>query len=121
MTETSEATGRPGTDPHPGTDRPGDLRPGERILAALRSRTAMVVVLALVLAGIWWAGEAHDVSRTLLLSLAVWGVMLGGIIGLGGIGLTLVYGVLKFPNFSHGALVTLGAYRSEERRVGKEC
>lgn len=29
---------------------------------------------------------------------------------LGSIGLTLVYGVLKFPNFSHGALVTLGAY-----------
>src|SRR5699024_915947 len=25
-------------------------------------------------------------------------------------GLTLTYGVLKFPNFSHGALITIGAY-----------
>ena len=108
MTEASEAVGK--TDRAPGRDPRSELRTGERIKAALRSRTAMIVVLVLVLAGIWWAGEAHDVSRTLLLSLTVWGVMLGGIIGLGGIGLTLVYGVLKFPNFSHGALVTLGAY-----------
>src|SRR3546814_4481327 len=36
--------------------------------------------------------------------------MLGGIIALGAIGLTLCYGVLKFPNFAHGALVTIGAY-----------
>src|SRR3546814_20285123 len=36
--------------------------------------------------------------------------MLGGIIALGAIGLTLCYGVLKFPNFAHGALVRIGAY-----------
>src|SRR5699024_28922 len=33
-----------------------------------------------------------------------------GILSLGSIGLTLTYGVLKFPNFSHGALITIGAY-----------
>jgi branched-chain amino acid transport system permease protein/neutral amino acid transport system permease protein len=54
--------------------------------------------------------QARDVSGERLLSLAVWGIMLGGIIALGSIGLTLIYGVLKFPNFAHGALVTLGAY-----------
>ena len=45
-----------------------------------------------------------------MLSLTVWGIMLGGIIALGGIGLTLCYGVLKFPNFAHGEFLTLGAY-----------
>src|SRR5690606_17910214 len=40
----------------------------------------------------------------------IWGIMLGGVIALGAIGLTLVYGVVKFPNFAHGELVTLGAY-----------
>ncbi|NIR29214.1 MAG: branched-chain amino acid ABC transporter permease [Gammaproteobacteria bacterium] len=54
--------------------------------------------------------QAREVTTDRLLSLTVWGIMLGGIIALGSIGLTLVYGVLKFPNFSHGALVTIGAY-----------
>jgi branched-chain amino acid transport system permease protein/neutral amino acid transport system permease protein len=46
----------------------------------------------------------------LLLSLSAWGVMLGSIIALGAIGLTLVYGVLKFGNFSHGDIMSVGAY-----------
>lgn len=82
----------------------------ERIGAALHSRAAMVVAIIIVFALLWALAEARDVSAERLLSLAVWGVMLGGIIALGSIGLTLVYGVLQFPNFSHGALVTLGAY-----------
>ncbi|HEY8486069.1 MAG TPA: branched-chain amino acid ABC transporter permease [Limnochordales bacterium] len=45
-----------------------------------------------------------------LLSLALWGVMLGAVLGLGAIGLTLVYGVLRFANFAHGDLMTVGAY-----------
>jgi len=87
-----------------------ELRPAERVKAALQTRAAMVAAIVLVLLGLWLAAELQDVSRNRLLSLAVWGVMLGGVIGLGAIGLTLIYGVLKFPNFSHGALVTLGAY-----------
>jgi len=86
------------------------LRPGERVQAALQSRTAMLIILALIIAGLWMVAQARDISADRLLSLTVWGIMLGGIIALGSIGLTLVYGVLKFPNFSHGALVTLGAY-----------
>jgi len=88
----------------------GELRPAERVKAALQTRTAMIVAVILVLLGLWLAAEVQDVSRGRLLSLTVWGIMLGGVIGLGAIGLTLIYGVLKFPNFSHGALVTLGAY-----------
>ena len=85
-------------------------RLGERIRTALQSRTAFWLTIVLIFLALWALAEARDVSGERLLSLAVWGVMLGGIIALGSIGLTLIYGVLKFPNFSHGALVTLGAY-----------
>jgi branched-chain amino acid transport system permease protein/neutral amino acid transport system permease protein len=42
--------------------------------------------------------------------LIVYGVVLGSIIALGAIGLTLLYGVLRFAHFAHGDLMTLGAY-----------
>jgi len=85
-------------------------RPGERIRAALQSRAAAGLFVVGVLALVVLLAILQDVPAGRLLSLTVWGIMLGGVIGLGSIGLTLVYGVLKFPNFSHGALVTLGAY-----------
>jgi len=85
-------------------------RPGERLKAVLQTRTALAIVIALFFVLLVVAGVAQGATAGRLLSLFVWGIMLGGVIGLGGIGLTLVYGVLKFPNFSHGALTTLGAY-----------
>ena len=42
--------------------------------------------------------------------LIVVGLILGSIIALGAIGLTLIYGILKFANFAHGDLMTAGAY-----------
>ncbi len=42
--------------------------------------------------------------------LVVIGLIVGSIIALGSIGLTLIYGILKFANFAHGDLMTLGAY-----------
>ena len=42
--------------------------------------------------------------------LIVYGVVLGSIISLGAIGLTLVYGILRFANFAHGDLMSAGAY-----------
>jgi branched-chain amino acid transport system permease protein len=42
--------------------------------------------------------------------LLVYGIVLGSIITLGAIGLTLLYGVLRFAHFAHGDLMTLGAY-----------
>ena len=89
---------------------PGGPRPGERLRAALQSRAALLIMALAVLAGIVAAAILQGIAPERLVSLTIWGVMLGGVIGLGGIGLTLIYGVLKFPNFSHGALVTLGAY-----------
>ena len=38
------------------------------------------------------------------------GIILGCIIALGSIGLSLLYGILKFGNFAHGDMMTLGAY-----------
>jgi branched-subunit amino acid ABC-type transport system permease component len=42
--------------------------------------------------------------------LVVVGIIVGSIIGLGGIGLTLTYGVMKFANFAHGDLMSLGMF-----------
>jgi branched-chain amino acid transport system permease protein/neutral amino acid transport system permease protein len=42
--------------------------------------------------------------------LIVYGIVLGSIISLGAIGLTLVYGILRFANFAHGDLMSAGAY-----------
>jgi branched-chain amino acid transport system permease protein len=83
---------------------------GERLRTALQSRTALAVAIALTLVLFWLLGWAQGAALGRLLSLTAQGVMLGAIIALGAIGLTLVYGVVKFPNFAHGALVTLGAY-----------
>jgi branched-chain amino acid transport system permease protein len=45
-----------------------------------------------------------------MVELIVWGIVLGSILTLGAIGLSLVYGVLRFANFAHGDLLTVGAY-----------
>jgi branched-chain amino acid transport system permease protein len=42
--------------------------------------------------------------------LTVYGIVLGSIISLGAIGVSLVYGILRFANFAHGDLMTTGAY-----------
>lgn len=63
-----------------------------------------VFILFLVL------GFANGSSTSTMLGLTVSGVLLGGIIALGSMGLTLIYGVLKFPNFAHGDLMTIGAF-----------
>lgn len=76
----------------------------------MRSPRFVGGVLLLVLIAMWVAGWISGTSAEQMLSLTAWGVMLGGIIALGGIGLTLCYGVLKFPNFAHGEFLTLGAY-----------
>lgn len=83
---------------------------GKRFRDVIGSRPFVWGVLIAVLVVLWVAGYLNEVSMARLLSLTVWGVALGGILSLGSIGLTLTYGVLKFPNFSHGALITIGAY-----------
>jgi branched-chain amino acid transport system permease protein len=47
---------------------------------------------------------------TELLQLLVFGIVLGGIIALGAVGVSLIFGILRFANFAHGDMMTLGAY-----------
>ena len=42
--------------------------------------------------------------------LLVYGVVLGGIISLGAVGVSLIFGILRFAHFAHGDMMTLGAY-----------
>jgi len=42
--------------------------------------------------------------------LIFYGIVLGSIISLGAMGLSLVYGILRFANFAHGDLMSVGAY-----------
>lgn len=42
--------------------------------------------------------------------LFVVGIIVGSVLALGAIGLTLIYGVLRFGNFAHGDMMMLGSY-----------
>ena len=46
------------------------------------------------------------------LQFAADGILTGAVIGLGAIGVTLTYSILRFANFAHGEFVTVGAYAS---------
>jgi branched-chain amino acid transport system permease protein len=45
-----------------------------------------------------------------VLQLVLFGVVVGSIIALGAVGVSLIFGILRFANFAHGDLMTLGAY-----------
>jgi branched-chain amino acid transport system permease protein/neutral amino acid transport system permease protein len=45
-----------------------------------------------------------------MLELIAYGIVFGSIISLGAIGLTLVFGIIRFANFAHGDLMSSGAY-----------
>jgi branched-chain amino acid transport system permease protein/neutral amino acid transport system permease protein len=45
-----------------------------------------------------------------MIELVIYGVVLGSIISLGAVGLTLVFGIVRFANFAHGDLMSAGAY-----------
>jgi branched-chain amino acid transport system permease protein/neutral amino acid transport system permease protein len=47
---------------------------------------------------------------TEVMQVLVYGIILGSIITLGAIGLSLLYGILRFAHFAHGDLMTVGAY-----------
>lgn len=45
-----------------------------------------------------------------ILQLVIYGIVLGCILSLGAIGVSLTFGILRFANFAHGDLMTIGAY-----------
>ena len=71
-------------------------------------RPLVILAFAALLVALWW--DSPRVSLNSLLALTIRGIMLGSIIAVSAIGLTLIYGVVKFPNFAHGELMTVGAY-----------
>ena len=44
------------------------------------------------------------------------GLIVGAMIGLGAIGVTLTYSILRFANFAHGEFIAWGAYPTLARR-----
>lgn len=47
---------------------------------------------------------------TIIIYFVILGVMTGSLYGLLGLGLTVIFGVMRFVNIAHGDLLTLGAY-----------
>ncbi len=45
-----------------------------------------------------------------ILQLLVYGIVWGSILTLGAIGVSLIYGILRFAHFAHGDMMSLGAY-----------
>jgi len=45
-----------------------------------------------------------------VLQLIIYGIVLGSIITLGAIGVSLIFGILRFAHFAHGDMMTVGAY-----------
>jgi branched-chain amino acid transport system permease protein len=81
----------------------------ERIAAALdrfRALSDPAVaggIWALIAALFLWAALAER-------QLFVTGIVVGSVLALGAIGLTLIYGILKFAHFAHGDTMMLGGY-----------
>lgn len=73
-----------------------------RLPWSLNAGHAVVAVVAVVL--------VLTSLSVIKLELIVNGLFLGTIIALGAIGLTLVYGILKFAHIAHGDFMTLSAY-----------
>ncbi|MXW27592.1 MAG: branched-chain amino acid ABC transporter permease [Chloroflexi bacterium] len=56
------------------------------------------------------AAIAFGAAAASQIDLAVNGMFLGSILALGAIGITLIYGVLRFANIAQGDMMTFGAY-----------
>ncbi len=69
----------------------------------LSARVSTATIWLLIGALLFWA--AADQRQLLVV-----GVIVGSVLALGAIGLTLTYGILRFANFAHGDMMTLGAY-----------
>ncbi|MBI1886225.1 MAG: branched-chain amino acid ABC transporter permease [Chloroflexi bacterium] len=86
--------------------RPADLVGRAQDIRRRYGDTAVTAALWLLIVGlVLWSALNSDTRQ-----LFVNGVVVGSVFALGAIGLTLIYGILKFGNFAHGDLMMLGAY-----------
>ena len=87
-------------------------RPGRVLLVLLGVLFGLSLVMDLALklveAEFWMLGGSLAVSE---LTRLFWGGVARGLVfGLAGVGLSMTYSILTFANFSHGDLVTTGAF-----------
>jgi branched-chain amino acid transport system permease protein len=88
----------------------GSLRDRPGLLATVLVGVVLAVDLGAKLAGVE-AGPIGGSLSTARLGSNLWsGVVIGLVIGLAGIGLSMTYSILNFANFSHGDLLSLGAF-----------
>jgi branched-chain amino acid transport system permease protein len=83
-------------------------RPGRALLVAATVVLVADLLLKLADVSVWVLGGDLTVSR--LTAALSDGVTRGLIFGLAGVGLSITYSILNFANFSHGDLVTTGAF-----------
>ena len=81
--------------------------------ARLRERPGLVVfaILGALLLGDLVVGTALGWHSAAGIVTLLWdGIIVGLVVGVAGIGLSMTYSILNFANFSHGDLVTTGAF-----------
>ncbi|WP_181692872.1 branched-chain amino acid ABC transporter permease [Natronomonas sp. LN261] len=96
-----------------GTTEPtvtGSLRDRPGLVIASLFGALLLVDLVAKLVGIELGPVGGSLSTGRLGSNLWNGVVIGLVIGLAGIGLSMTYSILNFANFSHGDLVSLGAF-----------
>jgi len=96
-----------------GTTEPtvtGSLRDRPGLVIASLFGALLLIDLVAKLAGIELGPVGGSLSTGRLGSNLWNGVVIGLVIGLAGIGLSMTYSILNFANFSHGDLVSLGAF-----------
>lgn len=82
------------------------LPPSLRVHRALLSAPAITLAALLIVILIAIATRGlHDVAQA-----TVAGLVTGSYFALGAVGLSLVYGILRLPNFAHGDFLTFGVY-----------
>lgn len=70
----------------------------------------VLVLLTVLYGALQWSVLTTNQPESGFDQLAWGGLLTGSILALSAIGLTLVYGILNLSNFSHGDILTLGAY-----------
>lgn len=78
--------------------------------SALSSRWSLLALLGLLAVLVIVFGAVEGIAGSRLLGLTIRGILLGGVLALGALGITLIFGVLKMANFAHGDYMTTGAY-----------
>lgn len=45
-----------------------------------------------------------------IIQILIYGMVLGSVLSMGAIGVSMIFGILRFAHFAHGDFMTLGAY-----------